>query len=61
MKEPRIQVRRLEEMVQRNRKDKVVHDAALRKLEQTQKALIVAEAMQALATNAVAMKEKEKC
>ena len=48
-------------MVQRNRKDKVVHDAALRKLEQTQKALIVAEAMQALATNAVAMKEKEKC
>ena len=60
VKELRSQVGRLEEMVQRNRKDKAVHDAASRKLEQTRKALADAEATHTSATNAVARKEKEK-
>ncbi|EMS53526.1 Zinc finger CCCH domain-containing protein 18 [Triticum urartu] len=60
VKELRSQVGRLEEMVQRNRKDKAVHDAASRKLEQTRKALADAEATHASATNAVSRKEKEK-
>ncbi|XP_044952567.1 zinc finger CCCH domain-containing protein 18 [Hordeum vulgare subsp. vulgare] len=60
VKELRSQVGRLEEMVQRNRRDKAVHDAASRKLEQTRKALTDAEATHASATNAVARKEKEK-
>uniref|UniRef100_A0A0A9GI68 Uncharacterized protein n=1 Tax=Arundo donax TaxID=35708 RepID=A0A0A9GI68_ARUDO len=47
-------------MKNRNFKDKAVHEAASRKLEETRKALADAEATHASATNAVATKEKEK-
>lgn len=60
VKDLKSQVGKLEEMVKRNRKDKAVHDAASRKLEQTRKALADAEATHASATNAVTRKEKEK-
>uniref|UniRef100_A0ACD5YVG3 Uncharacterized protein n=2 Tax=Avena sativa TaxID=4498 RepID=A0ACD5YVG3_AVESA len=60
VKDLKSQVGKLEEMVKRNRKDKAVHEAASRKLEQTRKALVDAEATHASATNAVARKDKEK-
>ncbi|XP_042499098.1 zinc finger CCCH domain-containing protein 18 isoform X2 [Macadamia integrifolia] len=60
VKELKFRVEKLEEMVKRNQKEKVVYEAALRKLNVTRNALANAEANQATALKAVVSKEKEK-
>lgn len=60
MQSLKIQVEKLEEMVKRNKKEKTVHDAAMRRLNETRKALAEAEEAHASTSNAVARKEKEK-
>ena len=60
IKELRIRGEKLEEMANRNKKEKVVYESAMRKLNETRVALAKAEASKASASNAITGREKEK-
>ncbi|ERN07087.1 hypothetical protein AMTRI_Chr12g240010 [Amborella trichopoda] len=60
VRELRNRVEKLEEMVERNRREKAVFEAASRKLNETRRALADAEAARAAVSNEVTRKEKEK-
>ncbi|KAL0733895.1 hypothetical protein Bca4012_010105 [Brassica carinata] len=60
VKDLKFQVKKLEEMVHRNKKDQIFSDAATRRLKEVKKALASTLAAQASASNAVESKEKEK-
>lgn len=60
VKDLKLQVMKLEEMVNRNKKDKIVSEAATRRLNEVRKALACTLAAQVSASNAVESKEKEK-
>lgn len=56
----KMRVAKLEQMVNANKKEKAVYEAAMRKLVETRKALAEAESVHASASNTVVGKEKEK-
>lgn len=60
VKRLKITINRWEEMARRNQKDKVMYEAAMRKLNDARKDLSDAEARYASACSAVTSKEKEK-
>lgn len=60
VKDLKLEVMKLEQMVHRNKKDQVVSEAAMRRLKEVRKALESTLAAQAAASNAVESKEKEK-
>ncbi|RAL50497.1 hypothetical protein DM860_016964 [Cuscuta australis] len=60
IKELKIRVEKLEEMANRNRREKAVYDAVLRKLNETRSALADAEAARTCASTQLLTKEKEK-
>lgn len=60
IKDLHVRVVKLEEMVNRNKNEKAVFEAAMRKLNETRKALAEAEAAQASASHEVSSREKEK-
>ncbi|CAE6007446.1 unnamed protein product [Arabidopsis arenosa] len=60
VKDLKLEVMKLEQMVNRNKKDQVVSEAATRRLKEVRKALASTLASQEAASNAVVSKEKEK-
>ncbi|RDY02475.1 Zinc finger CCCH domain-containing protein 18 [Mucuna pruriens] len=60
VKDLKMRVEKLEHIVNVNRKEKAVYEGAMKKLNETRKALADAEAVHASASNAVVSKEKEK-
>lgn len=55
-----MRIEKLEEMVTRNKNEKVVYEAAMRKLHETQNTLKQVEAAHASASSALSSKEREK-